>query len=306
MNTNKNIPKNQHYVPQFILRNFSMGKKKRVFVFDKKLEKSFCSSTRNIAAESKFYDLEFKGEKISLEPYMGEIECKASEIIRRIIKEQSLAFLNEDDKLTIAHFAALQKLRVKYIRENFISMNHILRHMLTERGLDCENVVPEINDEEAKIMSLSNIKLVEEFAEHFLNKAWILYRAPKKIPLYLSDNPITLHNNIDQPYRGNLGLACRGIEIFLPISKQLSISFLCPSLHEDFKCSLTIEHQSLARSIEKGEPYQLHPVNVSHQNSLQVAYSSRYIYSATGNFELVKLMIRKDPNFKQSPEMSFQ
>jgi hypothetical protein len=41
-------------------------------------------------------------------------------------------------------------------------------------------------------------------------------RAPDS--LYISDNPITLFNQKNFGFYGNLGLRCPGIEIYLPLS----------------------------------------------------------------------------------------
>jgi hypothetical protein len=47
-------PKLHHYVPQFYLERFT-NSDGRLWVFDKKLNRKFCSSPKNIAAETKFY-----------------------------------------------------------------------------------------------------------------------------------------------------------------------------------------------------------------------------------------------------------
>lgn len=54
--TISNNCKNQHYVPQFVLRNFvASGKKKYIYVFDKLHEKKFKTGIKNIGAENAFY-----------------------------------------------------------------------------------------------------------------------------------------------------------------------------------------------------------------------------------------------------------
>jgi len=71
-----NRTKNQHYVPQFVLRRFSNADGK-LWVYDKWTRKRFLSSPRNVAAENAFYDCEFNGELISLESAMCDIEASA-------------------------------------------------------------------------------------------------------------------------------------------------------------------------------------------------------------------------------------
>jgi len=48
--------KNQHYVPQFYLKNFSADDK-TIWVYDKSSKKSFRTGVANIAAERFFYDV---------------------------------------------------------------------------------------------------------------------------------------------------------------------------------------------------------------------------------------------------------
>lgn len=81
------IAKNQHYVPQFILKNFSSGKKDQVFVFDKECSKKFRSNVRNIASENGFYNFEINGKEHSFEPLLCEIEAASALIINRIVEE---------------------------------------------------------------------------------------------------------------------------------------------------------------------------------------------------------------------------
>ena len=49
------IAKVQHYVPQFLLRNFGNGKKDQLWGFyDKTSDRSFPTNAKNVASESRF------------------------------------------------------------------------------------------------------------------------------------------------------------------------------------------------------------------------------------------------------------
>jgi hypothetical protein len=52
------MAKIQHYVPQFLLRNFGNGKKDQVWVYDKIDGRSFPTNAKNVASESRFYDFQ--------------------------------------------------------------------------------------------------------------------------------------------------------------------------------------------------------------------------------------------------------
>ena len=62
--------------------------------------------------------------------------------------------------------------------------------------------------------------------------------------------------------------------------------------------------RELTDAIRSGDPLLLMPENVDHMNSLQVAFSSRFVMSATEYFELAKRLIRMHPELKQSPRLT--
>ena len=118
-------------------------------------------------------------------------------------------------------------MRVKGMRHRIKSINSGMRNVLAERGIDPGDVIPEMKESDVKRESLANVQMAREFAKYFYDKAWILQRAPESTPLFASDNPVTLHNLIK---RRRLGLNSSGVEIYLPISRQFSICFLCRSM----------------------------------------------------------------------------
>jgi hypothetical protein len=73
------IAKVQHYVPQFLMRNFGNGKKDQVWVYDKSSNRSFPSNTKNLASENRFYDFEYQGQPLSIEPWLSELEGQISD-----------------------------------------------------------------------------------------------------------------------------------------------------------------------------------------------------------------------------------
>ena len=67
-------PKKQHYVPQFLLKNFSYGKKYKIFAFDKAKVDSFGTCVRDSASENGFYNLTIDGETHTLEHKLSKLE----------------------------------------------------------------------------------------------------------------------------------------------------------------------------------------------------------------------------------------
>ena len=73
------------------------------------------------------------------------------------------------------------------------------------------------------------------FDKDIYEKEWTLVKAPKGEYFYISDHPVTMHNNSPRPGRGNIGLRLKGIEIHLPISPKLCISFMCPKTVDEIR-----------------------------------------------------------------------
>ena len=175
------------------------------------------------------------------------------------------------------------------------------------------------NVPEDKLFGLRSLVTAREFIPHFLNKAWVLLETMPQNPFFTSDNPIGLHNEMDYGPYGNLGLAVKGIEIYFPISSTLCINLLCPTIAEEFRKAydnlrmLDQMSPGLADSIMKrptfarafcdgllnGTPIKVLEDNVTMINSLQVVYSSRFVYCEINSFDLVKRMIRDNPKYRE-------
>ena len=309
-----NQAKIQHYVPKFILKNFGTGKKCRVYVFDKRQEKVFTTNVKNAAAEQGFYELDVKGVTYTIEPSLSDIEGEASKILQTIIKKKSLAGLSDGNKRKVSEFVAVQFARVNRIRQSIGEMNRLLEEKLRNLGADPTQVkgFDYLSGKDIKAISLDILLHYHNYVPH-------IFETSKRNPFYISDNPVTLQNMYDFSPRGNLGLAVKGIEIYLPISSTLTLGMFCPS----YEASLHALYQNNAFLISRGIPEIKPPKgtkgwidefmkgidtgtvvstvkeNVVNLNSLQIAYSSRFIYASTDDFDLVRCMIKEDPRLKE-------
>jgi hypothetical protein len=309
-----NLPRNQHYVPQFLLRNFC-DESGRLFVFDKATERTFRASTRGIAAEAWFYDfIDTDGNRQSLEYFLGRLEANVSGILAGVLEKGSLAHLSNDDRVYVSLFAAVQQLRVKAVRQRMQSLNDGILRVLAGRGIGPGDAVPGMSDSDLKRVGIARIQDAKKTAKFFFDKAWILRQAPYDRPFWISDNPITIHNVVEPSQRG---LGSPGVEILLPISRRFSICFLCDHVRQLIRQGVAdlrryerdfgrahpgaAEILRQAEVIEKGTPDLLPPESVDHQNSLQVQYASRFVMSATDVFEIAKEMIQRNPKIKEPP-----
>ncbi len=316
------MPAIQHYVPRFLLKNFCTGKKLKLWAYDKSTRKSFETNIQNIAGERDFYEAKIGAGVLSLEDGLSSMEGKTAAIIDRILAQQSIGDLSNDERLQIAVFVAIQIRRVPNQREHLIAINAGMRKALGDRDIDPELIEgwADITPEEAKAMSLMMLAEPNELPRHILDKTWLLFNTDAATPFYISDNPVAMQNLIEPkgPLRGNLGLAVPGIEVYLPISSTMVLGFYCRS-HErairsgvDRMRSMFVRDPHFPmqgfgplldwmRAFRKGTPLGSEPENVLNHNSLQVRQAERYVFSSLPDFSLVEDMIANEPRYRVGP-----
>ncbi|QUX92629.1 hypothetical protein CYL31_15025 [Marinomonas sp. A3A] len=288
----------------------------------------FPSNTKNVASENGFYNFTLEnGGKYTWEVALSELEGKASLIIEKIIDDKSLNGLSDEQRFSLALFLAVQFVRTKDVREYFKDMVLKISGEISSRFGDMHNLFSEdcikdiVSDESLKrytAESLSDVK--ETYLPHFLNKIWTLYEAPKGESFYIGDNPVSMFNFLPSHQFGgsNIGLALKGIEIYLPISSKYSIALLCPQMISDLAGKVKVarsqnsvmfdreeinkkvsETEKLLSNILSGNAHKIDPENVTHCNSLQVMYSNSYVFSSMKNFNLAIKMIKDDERYKE-------
>jgi len=295
-------PKKQHYVPQFHLRNFATGKKKkaRLWVLDKLNASVFQASVRDVGHENKFYEYSDELGSICLEGLMEKLDSKASNIIKGILEKSSLPLVAEDS-IWLSYYVAAQMIRTPTVRkdmDNFRAM--ILEKWGSEIVYDGDSKpVAEYTSEDSKLSSLGLIKRsVPELAKLLQEKVWILCQSAASSPYVIADNPVAKHNMVERKHRGNLGLKNEGIEIYLPLSPQISIQLICPKLAAAALMSPDLTGR-YADAMHKMKVLSLKPENVEFLNSLQVIWAERFVYSQKREqLDMPLDMLRTNPELR--------
>jgi hypothetical protein len=319
---------NQHYVPRFLLKNFTHGKKQQIFVYDKSNDKCFKTNIKNVAAENAFYDINVPNGFLTLEPSLAHLEADASGVIKKLMAERSIRALKKEEVAILAMFLAVQFVRTREHRLRFEHLKNLFIQKLREIGAKEENILGfkqgPSGFTENKFIGIKSVFNAKEFMPYFLNKAWVLFETSRKCPFYISGNPLTLHNELDHGIYGNLGLAVRGIEIYLPISTTLSLGLLCPTISEEFHkaheqikildqmapglvdsaMNRPIAARAFCEGLVNGTPVKISEENVKLLNSLQIVYSSRFVYCETDSFELVGKMLSDNEKYREGLKMT--
>jgi len=327
---------NQHYVPKFILRNFlSNPKKEQVHVFSKSSRRGFTTSIRNIMAERRFHEFNID------ENYLASFEesvCRVEEMLLpayRSVVENRRFDGTPEQKAHLAMLVAFQFLRTRSQRDQFVDMERQLAEKLEQHGdaiEDIEGCMPLTDD----ALREQHIRFMRESAGDFAQiigaKDFLLLEAPRGRNFYLSDSPVTIHNS--QPsdgFFGNRGLACKGIEIYMPLTSDLQLCAWCPSIlgkmrernaDENRQLATFILSPAMARAADPtllmeqlkqlqkyratiedtlsraadGVPLSASSENMDFQNSLQVGQAREHLICQKADFNLAKRFMAENPD----------
>ncbi len=294
--------KKHHFVPQFLLKKFSFGKKnrERIWVFKKASGKSFAASVSDVGHENHFYNARnLDGARLELEPLTMKVDGFCADILHQIVETRAIPVAQESiEKLAI--FIAAQMLRVPSSRNQ---MEEFRKAVIGKWGPDIRagedsRPVSDYSAEDSKFSSLLALRDIPVFADILRRKIWFLLEAPLGHNFIISDGSVVLHNHLDYGSRGSLGIAQKGIEVFMPLSPKLAVQLTCPEIANEM---LKTEAGRVFQYYQnRGLPVPLHAANVEFINSLQVIQSERFLYAADGGeFELAREMMRDHPELAQ-------
>lgn len=306
---------NQHYIPQFLLRNFQIpekkGSEKAIFVFDKSTTNEYQSPIKQAATERYFYEVRTEGSEYSIENELGKYESLTSPIIQKIIENKSLKSITRKEKMIVTRFICLQLLRVPVTRNRFSDLAELF-----EREFDIfkSNGISKPTADEDKIAHCDFVlSSVTSFAPFIYNKDWLLCES-HDANYMIGDNPVVMNNTFNESHRG-LGLKSEGIEIYMPISPKYCLLLICSSVRKNIskilaepsnwkKDELAAERlNQFSKFLKRNETVISSNDNVIFANSLQIAYSERFIYSHKKQFDLPKEIVATHGNSK--PALKF-
>ncbi|MCT4628027.1 DUF4238 domain-containing protein [Halodesulfovibrio sp.] len=313
-------PVKQHYVPKFILKGFAKNpraKRKMVFVYDKHSDIIFTANIRDVGCENKYYDFKIEDFKVTAEFGLARIENELAPIVSNIVSRQRIDDLTFEERGAISFFIAMQMTRSPTTREHCAWISQMFFDIAEEltgvRELEGEQ---EPSEEEIKANACMLIPECEEFAKLIFLKKWFLLTPPAGAVFHLSDTPVVLANDNDSPLRASLGLACKGIQIYMPLSKNIVLAMYCPTLTDkleneakellakmtllsSFPRAGKVQAESVLAALSGESPLLCEDDHVTFINSLQTEWSRRYLYSSTNDFSLPKRMIEDHPEYKE-------
>ncbi len=280
--------KNQHYVPQTYLRNFS-SQGEKIWVFDKTTQTSFETSIKNIASETHFYDApelaRLSGVDQLIEQSLAVVEGDYSKCVEDLlasIDKGTFTQLSGQQRDTLAEFLILQNLRTRESLEHTKQL--IDAYQLIEQKCRFPLSVSEISDErEFLAMRLLDESAVLDLINTIRRHIWIVSLNRFDIPYYTSDHPVVRYAYIRYPLVTMSGLGSKGVEIACPLSPECMLVLLERSYHKSM-------------AMHDGEALEISdPKYVIRHNGMQVRQAYRQVYCNENQFEHAAEELRESP-----------
>lgn len=305
-----------HYVPQFLLKNFA-SVRGTICVFDKTNGRVFNAAAKNLALECGFYDFPDKAAGDQLEADLARVESTAASTLALVIRDRTFASLNSKSRSEVAELVISLFFRTRSVRQQAEELDRLVQERLRELGRDPNTIkgYSPLKPGDADLIGADLTRAAGSYATLITEKAWVLLEAPAGSHFYLSDSPLTMTNTLNRnPLMSTVGLAVPGIELYLPLTPKLCLAMYCTTLRD----WLTENHDTLlarkwvlgkmtrvddflidfARGFRSGLPVTAEPANVIFINSLQVSFSSRFVFSHQPEFDLPKEMIEADEKYR--------
>lgn len=320
----------QHTVPRFLLKHFSTpgkGKRHRLYAFDKAAGRAYATTPDDATVRNTFYNLENHPKRPSLEPLLGIYEHHAAPVIAALLAHRDIRRLTEDERYRLAVFVAVQRARTFGELERISGMISVLTDKMEAIGSSKEQALETLglsSGGDTKDIFLRQLVQQMSHIDHLLKKDWYLLETRPEHPFYVSDNPVVLENRNDFGPYGNLGLAVRGIQIYLPLSSTLMLAMYCPSIREKMVRDKQNLQQLLTRAphliprhmrprdmlehVNRHTDYLLMPLsaeNVMRYNALQVEYAEQYVFCGEKDFSLAERMLADNERYRTGPRFTF-
>lgn len=327
----------QHYVPKFLLRNFlSDERKEQVQVFDKTTGKSFTTSIRGIMAERRFNEFIIDDEWLAtFEPAICQLEDQVLPVYRDLVANRRLQN-TADERGYLGFLMAFQMIRTKAQRDRFAEMGNLIRDKFQKLGAPEDQLAEfDFDPDHLKLRHADFMKhALIKFTEAIAIKDFLLIEAAPDRSFYLGDAPMVMHNSGPRdPFWGNIGLSVEGIEIYLPLTSDLTLCAWCPSVIGSHRNDVggrrkqlnqtllgrvmrgEITPDDMSREIAKinelakpmddliaqadaGLPIVATEGNMDLFNSLQMSYAVRHVINKDGNWDIARRFVRENPDDK--------
>jgi hypothetical protein len=231
----KQIPKNQHFVPQFFQRFFSYENNgKTIGMFNTKLNR-FKS---NVPISSQLSSDYFYGKDGNLENWLSQLETDSSPIFRKMWEKEKLPIAQSQDHLKMLHFMVILDLRnpIRFkILNNFEQKLPSTKSKISEGNVSTDMVCG-LKEHQTDQGKLNSLKSAELLVSDLLYLKYKLIKNTTSNPFIISDNPIILYNQFLEKRNWKFGIqrdfGLKGLQLFLPLSDSYMLAVYDPNIYK--------------------------------------------------------------------------
>lgn len=211
--------KRHHFVPKLYLRSFSSSSR-RIHL----LHLTSGRTVRDASLRDQCYAHRFYGKTDEIEDKLAIIEGEAASVVHEICDKAAPPVFGSEAHAALLVFVGLQLLRTptarQQIRDSFRKVDEqVFGDYEPAEDAPVQPFGP-IDDAHLLRLQLGHLpKVVEALDDLALHVA----TAPSSTRLVTSDNPFVKYNSYLRGIRywGSLGAACRGLQIFVPLSPRV-------------------------------------------------------------------------------------
>jgi hypothetical protein len=253
----------QHYVPKFYLRNFSIkGEGKSVVLFQPQKGRFVQSAPLKSQCCRPF----FYGRDGQMEDALSGMEGVAATLLRAICEQRELPRHQSQEWLILLHFVLLMSSRNPVPAAQHVMSNAQIYQVLNDLSHGAIAPDPTITPEEALRMALNHVERDVLFCKDLWMKLLV---NDTEIPFITSDYPIVRYNQYLEGRKwpsAHTGLGIVGLQIFWPLTPRLQLVIYD---------GLTYKVGS-RREVAVALP---HSDDINQLNLLQVLNCDRIVYS---------------------------
>jgi len=256
--------KEQHFVPQFYLRNFSLDlRKRRIALFHIPSRRHFPNaSIKDQARRTWFY-----GRDGTVENALHGIEGNAAHTIAAMIEGAGIPATNTYEYHGLLAFIVLQKFRTQFASTDVIETINRTAAVVYGDDPRFEGLGTTLRLEHEYPALLAMNATLWVWPSLLDLRAKLLCARPPAC-FITSDNPVVRYNQFLEPRRpflNNVGLFTKGLQIFFPLSPELSLVLYDSRVYRVGKKS-------------DGEAIYTSETDVDSLNSLQMMSASSTVY----------------------------
>ena len=275
----------QHYVPQFLLRHFAPEQHpSQVWTYDKRVGAGRLQSIRDSGHENRFYEHEgLRRRGVNLEATLAEFESCVAPFIAACVQQHSLGFVGPLEKAAILDFALVQLFRTRAARE------------FAKAGSE-QVLGKKITEKDAQEMSFA--VLLRDFPRYraCCESHVVTLREAQEGERFLLGDGVTLIAAMAPS--ASFRSAIKGAVIMVPLCPTLCIMLFPSRFQSDLEFAGAWYRPEIG-VLDEAQPTA--PGDVDSANAMSVFTSNRFVFSSTGDFTDVELLLRANPASTKGP-----